>query len=244
MAFKRCPGSLSFAQPKIEVIPCPDCAQDVEIWSDEATGKCPGCKKTVIRHATQSCVDWCKYAVDCLGKEKFAEYGEMKATVRKAALAKALEKELADDKEALADAQKVIAYAEMILSKGTPADPTVVLATATLSPLCGGPDQGCTCRSEDGEEEKLSDVRAILQTLASPDELVAGVCQLIVRLHCERGDDTPEYDVLHDAYLLAGAERRRRREKKPVSEELLGKLRTDAAREAAHEMREFMATDE
>jgi ribosomal protein S27E len=60
MGLKRCSGATAFSQPKIEVVPCPDCGTDVEVWSDEATGQCPSCSRTVIRTATQSCVDWCR----------------------------------------------------------------------------------------------------------------------------------------------------------------------------------------
>lgn len=40
MSFKRCPGSLSFTQPKIELVRCPHCGAEAEVWSDEADGTC------------------------------------------------------------------------------------------------------------------------------------------------------------------------------------------------------------
>ena len=83
MTIKRCPGAMAFSQPKIEMTPCPDCGADVEIWSDEATGQCPKCSRTVIRTATQSCVDWCRYAKECLGEDKFKKYGQMKTALTK-----------------------------------------------------------------------------------------------------------------------------------------------------------------
>lgn len=69
--FKRCPGSLVFMQPKPDMIPCVACGADTEIWSDEAEGKCPSCGATVVRYASQSCVDWCKHARECLGEDKY-----------------------------------------------------------------------------------------------------------------------------------------------------------------------------
>ncbi len=84
--FKRCPGSLVFMQPKPDMIPCVACGADTEIWSDEAEGKCPSCGATVVRYASQSCVDWCKHAKECLGEDKYKKYGEMKAAMRKHAV--------------------------------------------------------------------------------------------------------------------------------------------------------------
>ena len=45
MSFKRCPGSMAFAQPKIEIVRCPHCGDDAEVWTDEAEGKCRKCGK-------------------------------------------------------------------------------------------------------------------------------------------------------------------------------------------------------
>ena len=86
MSFRRCPGSAAFMQPKIELVRCPQCQQDVEVWSDEADGTCDSCGITVVRTQSQSCVDWCRYARECLGEEKFKQYRETKSAVRKEAV--------------------------------------------------------------------------------------------------------------------------------------------------------------
>jgi hypothetical protein len=104
---KKCPGSLSFSQPKPDIVKCPDCGTEVEIWSDEATGSCPSCSKSVIRTVTQSCVDWCKYAKECLGDEKFKKYGEMKAVMRKPALMAAMSGSVGSDARRIEHAGKV-----------------------------------------------------------------------------------------------------------------------------------------
>lgn len=76
---KKCPGSQSFSQPHPEFIKCPDCGWgEVEIWSDEVKAKCPRCKKTFIRTQGQSCLDWCKYAKECVGEETYKKYKENK----------------------------------------------------------------------------------------------------------------------------------------------------------------------
>jgi predicted RNA-binding Zn-ribbon protein involved in translation (DUF1610 family) len=73
MTFK-CPGSQIFSQPKPENIKCPFCGEEIEIWTDEVKAKCPNCKKAVTREQGQSCLDWCKYAKECVGDELYNKY--------------------------------------------------------------------------------------------------------------------------------------------------------------------------
>ncbi|GEM_PF-1726241 len=68
---------MAFAQPKIELVRCPSCGNDAELWTDEADGTCTQCGKVVCRTTTQSCLDWCKYARECLGEEGHQKYQEM-----------------------------------------------------------------------------------------------------------------------------------------------------------------------
>ena len=120
--FKRCPGSLVFMQPKPDTIPCVACGADTEIWSDEAEGKCPSCGATVVRYASQSCVDWCKHARECLGEDKYKQYGQMKAAMRKYALVNAMTQHLGAQAERIERAKKVAGYAELILAEEPAAD--------------------------------------------------------------------------------------------------------------------------
>lgn len=61
-----CPGSQRFKQPLPESIKCKTCGEEVEIWTDETSTICPNCKKAVERPQGQSCLDWCKYAKECM----------------------------------------------------------------------------------------------------------------------------------------------------------------------------------
>lgn len=70
----KCPGSQNFSQPHPESIKCPFCGEDTEIWTDEVQAKCHKCKKTVFREQGQSCLDWCKYARECVGDEQYNKY--------------------------------------------------------------------------------------------------------------------------------------------------------------------------
>jgi len=70
----NCPGSSKFKQPRPENIKCEYCGSDVEIWSDEVEGKCQFCGRMSSRGSGQSCLDWCKYAKECVGEEKYNKY--------------------------------------------------------------------------------------------------------------------------------------------------------------------------
>ena len=73
MTFK-CPGSQKFSQPYPENIKCAGCGHEVEIWSDEVSVLCPGCGKAVVRQQGQSCLDWCRYAKECVGDTAYNKY--------------------------------------------------------------------------------------------------------------------------------------------------------------------------
>ena len=82
MSFK-CPGSQKFSQPQPEYIKCNFCGQEIEIWTDEVKVVCPGCKKTIIRDSGDTCLDWCKYAKECVGEKAYQNYLENKKMTKK-----------------------------------------------------------------------------------------------------------------------------------------------------------------
>jgi len=66
----KCPGQ-DDRDIRVGIIKCPDCGYSVEIFSDEAKVKCPRCKTLVCRERLPSCVDWCKFAKECIVEEKW-----------------------------------------------------------------------------------------------------------------------------------------------------------------------------
>ena len=74
----NCPGSQKFKQPQAESIRCTHCGGEVEMWSDESRAVCPKCKKSVARQTGQSCLDWCKYAKECVGPDAYSRYKKEK----------------------------------------------------------------------------------------------------------------------------------------------------------------------
>ena len=74
----ECPGARRFKQPSPEIIKCPYCSGEVEIWTDEAEAVCVNCKKKVRRPEGQNCLDWCKYAKKCAGDDIYNRYMKKK----------------------------------------------------------------------------------------------------------------------------------------------------------------------
>ena len=67
-----CPGSKSAKSPTPELIACPECGYEVEVWTHELMRHCPQCKTAVFREKRPSCLDWCSYAKECVGPELYA----------------------------------------------------------------------------------------------------------------------------------------------------------------------------
>jgi hypothetical protein len=70
----QCPGSSKIKRPEPETIICQNCGKEIEIWTDEGIAVCPKCKNINQRDIGSSCLDWCKYAKECVGEKKYTEY--------------------------------------------------------------------------------------------------------------------------------------------------------------------------
>jgi uncharacterized paraquat-inducible protein A len=66
----KCPGQ-DDRNIRVETIECPDCGYLIEIFSDEIKANCPRCETLVCRQRLASCVDWCKFAKECIGEERY-----------------------------------------------------------------------------------------------------------------------------------------------------------------------------
>src|SRR3990170_6576968 len=74
-ALNFCPGSRSVRDPVPEYFLCPQCGEEVEVWTHELMQPCPRCKTPVFRERRPTCIDWCQYAKECVGPEL---YGSLK----------------------------------------------------------------------------------------------------------------------------------------------------------------------
>jgi len=66
-----CPGSASLrGTPTLTIKACPQCGADVELFSIDSKVTCDKCG-FVVYNNLQSCVQWCRYAEACIGKELY-----------------------------------------------------------------------------------------------------------------------------------------------------------------------------
>src|SRR3990170_2829998 len=66
-----CPGSKAIKNPTPELLTCPNCGAEVEIWTNELSYPCSNCGARVFREQHPSCIDWCPYAEECIGPEVY-----------------------------------------------------------------------------------------------------------------------------------------------------------------------------
>jgi NADH pyrophosphatase NudC (nudix superfamily) len=67
----KCPGSNR--NISAEIIKCPFCGMDVELFSDEMQRRCPGCKNPVFHDVLPACISWCAAAKECMDVGKWLE---------------------------------------------------------------------------------------------------------------------------------------------------------------------------
>ncbi|MBI4025750.1 MAG: hypothetical protein HY360_12270 [Verrucomicrobia bacterium] len=49
MTLHECPGPNRKAPPAPEVVECPACGAEMEMWTNENKAKCPSCSKEITR---------------------------------------------------------------------------------------------------------------------------------------------------------------------------------------------------
>ena len=65
----HCPGAANIRTPTLAIKKCPQCGEEVELFSNELSVKCR-CG-FVVYNDIASCVQWCKYSKECVGEEMY-----------------------------------------------------------------------------------------------------------------------------------------------------------------------------
>lgn len=199
----KCPGSQLFRQPKPENIPCPFCSADVEIWSDEVKATCPKCKKEFMRAAEQSCLDWCKFARECLGDPLYDKYVHNKTETIRVKLLKELEDYFGTDTKRIEHAKKVMLYAEGLLKKEK-GDWHIVMPASILHDIglkAAEKKYGSTAGKYQ-EKEGPEIARKILLKYGFQKGAIEEICEIIRYHHSPGKVDTDNFRVLYDADWL------------------------------------------
>ncbi|MFC1968542.1 hypothetical protein ACFLVX_04045 [Chloroflexota bacterium] len=66
----QCPGAINIRMPRLEIKKCPECGEEIEIFSNEASAICLKCGFTIYNDLL-SCVQWCEYAKECVGEPAY-----------------------------------------------------------------------------------------------------------------------------------------------------------------------------
>ena len=199
----ECPGSDKLRRPKPEFIKCPSCSEEVEIWTDEIETACPKCKNTVLRIQKESCIEWCAYAKECIGLDKYNTYMKNKAVTVKDALIKELEGYFGNDSKRIDHAKRVMGFAEELL-KTERADWHIVIPASILH------DVGIKVAEEkygrnDGhyqEKEGPAIAKGILEKTTLKKEDIDEICRIIAHHHSPGKVNTQNFKVLYDADWL------------------------------------------
>ena len=67
---ENCPGSANLRTPELKVKNCPECNEEIEIFSNETRVNCPKCGFTIYNDI-ESCIQWCRYAIECVGEKTY-----------------------------------------------------------------------------------------------------------------------------------------------------------------------------
>jgi NADH pyrophosphatase NudC (nudix superfamily) len=74
----HCPGAASLRTPTLTINKCPQCGEEVELFSNDMSVKCSGCG-FVVYNDIESCIQWCRHAKECVGEEMYRILMERKS---------------------------------------------------------------------------------------------------------------------------------------------------------------------
>jgi hypothetical protein len=66
----HCPGAANLRTPTLAIKKCPQCGEEVELFSNDVSVTCGNCS-FVVYNDILSCVQWCKHAKECVGVETY-----------------------------------------------------------------------------------------------------------------------------------------------------------------------------
>ncbi len=201
MAIDFCPGSKKFKEPQPENLKCPSCGREVEMWTDEIQRACPHCKKIILRKQEgATCLDWCRYAKECVGQDTYDNYMQNKAITTKQKLIEEMEAYFGSDTKRITHAKNVMHFAEEIL-KQEQADWHIVIPASILHDIGIKAAEKKYGSSAGLYQEKEGPViaRKILAKLSFKKEDIEEICGIIAHHHSPGVIHTLNFKALYDA---------------------------------------------
>lgn len=198
-----CPGAKLIRQPKPEIFICPNCGEEVEIWTDEIKAVCPNCKTTVFKFQDMSCVEWCKMAKECIGEMAYEKYIQNRNVTIKQKLIQELKDFFGKDQKRIDHAMKVAEYAEEII-KHEKGDWHIVIPSAILH------DVGIKIAEEKygssaghlQEKEGPPVAKKILLKMGMNLDDINEICEIIGHHHTPGVINSINFKILYDSDWL------------------------------------------
>jgi len=163
----------------------------VEIWTDEIRGVCSNCGRRMFREGAMSCLEWCKFAQECVGEATYDRYMKNRAVGLRRRLLEAMQRQWEQDADRLRQAKAVLSWSEEIL-KEEKADWHIVIPASILQNV----DGGTSSAAFQAAEEVLVRSGLMREDLERIRRIVEG----------NPSEDCAEFNVVHDARLLARPE--------------------------------------
>jgi HD superfamily phosphodiesterase len=175
----------------------------MEIWTDEVKATCPHCNVTILREGDATCLDWCKYAKECVGGTLYSKYMQNKAVMLKQQLLKELEEYFGDDTKRINHAKNVLRFAEELL-KREKADWHIVIPASILHDvgIKQAEQKHGSSAGKYQEKEGPAIARKFLLKLGLKKEDIDEICEIIAHHHSPGKHETANFKVLYDADWL------------------------------------------
>jgi len=203
----KCPGQDAryWGDDAAFEVPCPKCGRSVEIFKDESSAKCFGCKHRFRNPKVDlKCAEWCAYAKECLG---FAVSTVKSANLGEGALASRLiqvvKEEFADDQSRITRSLMAFQHAKELAS-AEGADPRVVMAAVLLLDV-GRPNSDKEENAgplNGGVEVDLARPKRILDEVGVKEPTAGQICLTIEACRLGKNLHTIESRVVCDSYAL------------------------------------------
>ena len=65
-----CAGKSALGTPTLKIVKCPNCGEDIELFSTDVEAKCYKCGFEAFNDINL-CVQWCEHAEECVGTEMY-----------------------------------------------------------------------------------------------------------------------------------------------------------------------------
>ena len=73
MMLSHCPGAANMRTPTLSIRKCPQCGEEVEIFSNDLKVTCGRCGFAIYNNV-RSCIQWCRHAEECIGSDQYRKF--------------------------------------------------------------------------------------------------------------------------------------------------------------------------